>query len=128
MRRVAGILGVVVASGVLLLAPSTAGAAGCDVLGDPRDRAECEARESAREQARAEVERRMDDAASPAGTSVDDATPAGAGRSAAWQQALEESEEFDPTALLEPRPLAAVLGLVWFGLAFRRRHRRPRAR
>jgi hypothetical protein len=116
MRRVVGLLGLIAVGGVLLLAPGSAFAAGCDVLGDPRDRAECEAREVAREQARAEVERRID-----GGTS-----PAGAGRSAAWQEALDESEAFDPTALLEPRPLAAVLGLVWFGLAMRSRRRRRR--
>lgn len=106
--------------------PAGADAAGCEVLQGPRDRAECSARQAAREQARAEVARKVE--ATP-GTS----TGAGADRSHsdAWDRALHDARGAHPADLVEPRPLAAVVGLAWFGLVARsrlrarRRHRRP---
>lgn len=102
--------------------PGEALAGGCEVLRNARDRAECMARAEAREAARAEVARQMD-AARPAGAGGEPR----AGRSAAWEQALDESDGIDAGALLEPRPIAAVGGLVWFLLVVRARRRRDRA-
>lgn len=103
---------------LLLSLPGAAGAAGCEVLAVPAERTECVARAQAREAARAEVRQRT---AGADGVAV---APA-AGRSAAWQQALEESEGIDTRELLDLRLLAAVGGLAWFVLALRsRRHRR----
>ena len=101
---------------VVLAVPGRALAGGCEVLQDVGDRAECVARAEAREAARAEVERAVGEPREPR-----------AAHSAAWEQALEESEGIDATALLEPRPIAAVGGLAWFLLVLRAR-RRARAR
>ncbi|MCW2921532.1 MAG: hypothetical protein JWL76_1406 [Thermoleophilia bacterium] len=114
---------------VALGAPATARAAGCEVLRDPRDRTECEARAVAREAARDEVERQLAGGASAgmAGdttggdTSVSAADPS---RSADWQDAVREANGFDPGALLDVRPLAAVGGIAWFVIAVRVRRRR----
>lgn len=114
----------------LLLGPAPARAAGCEVLGDPRDRAECEARAVAREAARAEVERQVGGGgAAPARGAGADASSAASssGRSADWQAAVDEAGAVDPGQLLEPRPLAALGGIVWFLLAVRSR-RRARSR
>ncbi len=100
-----------------LLAPATAHAAGCEVLGDPRDRAECEARAVAREEARNEVERQMR-GGEPASSNATSSS-----RSADWQAAVDEANGVDPGALLEPRPLAAIGGTLWFLLAVRSRRR-----
>lgn len=105
----------------LLVAPavSAAAASGCSVLEGARDRVECEARAAAREEARAEVERRIGDGA-PGTSGQDD-------RSSDWQAAVEEANGFDAGAVLEPRPLAALGGLAWFVVALRMRRRRSRA-
>lgn len=118
MMRVAVCLVALVALLGALAVPGVALAAGCEVLADRADRAECVARAQARAAAQAEVERRVD------GPPADDEP-----RSAAWQQALDESTGFDADALLEPRVLAAVGGLAWFALVVRARlraRRRPR--
>jgi hypothetical protein len=110
-----------VAIAVLAL-PGSAMAGGCEVLQDVRDRAECTARAHARDAARAEVERQVA-GATPAG-----AGSAGASHSAAWQEALDEADGLDAGALLEPRPIAAVGGLVWFLVVLRMRRRRATRR
>lgn len=109
---------------ICVAGPGTAVAAGCEVLTDPRDRAECVARESARDAARAEVDRR---AAGDGATTIAGETPT-AGRTAAWQQALDEADGVHPGDVLEPRPLAAIIGLAWFGLVLRHRLRASRRR
>jgi hypothetical protein len=103
--------------------PATAHAGGCEVLGDPRDRAECQARAVARETARDEVERQLESRSGTAASS--DATSST--RSADWRAAMDEADDFDAGALLELRPLAAIGGLAWFALVLRAR-RRARAR
>jgi hypothetical protein len=112
-RITASSIGLVLALGVAV--PAVAQAGGCEVLQDLRDRAECVARQEARQAARAEVERQLD-AARPAREPRER-------QSAAWEGALDEADAFDPGALLEPRPLAAVGGLAWFLLALRARRR-----
>jgi hypothetical protein len=116
---------VALAGAVVLPAPARAAAepTGCAVLGDVRDRAECEARAAAREEARAEVDRQLGER----GDEGSGATVGAATRSADWQAAVDEANAFDASAILEPRPVAAVVGLTWFFLAVRAR-RRARAR
>lgn len=104
----------------MFLAPGDAMAAGCEVLGDPRERAECVARQEAREAARAEVQRQADD--SSGGLAEATTQP----RSAAWQAAIEDAEGVDAGVLLEPRPIAAIVGLAWFALVARSRWRARR--
>ena len=104
------------------------------MLRDPRERADCVAREQAREQARAQVQRQVDGAASSfdAPPSFDaPATARGASsddrnRTAAWQAAVDEASGVDAGAILEPRPIAALAGLAWFLLVVRVRRRRRR--
>lgn len=108
----------------LLALPGSAAAAGCEVLIDPRDRTECVARASARDAARAEVDRRVAGGGSMAVAVAEDAPTAG--RSAAWQQALDEADGVHPGDVLEPRPIAAIIGLAWFGLVMRHRLRARR--
>ena len=111
----------------LMLAPASAWAGGGEVLGEPRDRAECAARAAAREAARDEVVRQLGggEAAGTSGrTAVSDGDPS---RSADWQAAMQEADGVDLGELLEPRPLAAVGGLAWFLFVVRSR-RRARAR
>ncbi len=111
-------MGAVVVGVVSYVLPVSAMAGGCEVLRDARDRAECVARQSAREEARAEVERQL---GSRGGGE--------AGRTAAWQDAVDEANGIDLGALLEPRPIAAVGGLAWFAYLVRSRRRaRSRAR
>jgi hypothetical protein len=114
MRRLAPILLVAAA---LLAAPGGAVAAGCEVLDDPAQRADCEARAQAREAARSEVDRRVDDARS-------DESGTANGRTAAWQDAIEESRGTDAGELLDLRLAAAIGGLAWFWLTLRHQRRR----
>src|SRR5690606_32103479 len=105
---------------LLLIAgtPATALAAGsgCEVLKDAVDRARCEVRAEARDAARAEVQRASQDAA-----------PRSAGASSpAWDAALASAEGPDWRTLLQPRPIAAIGGLVWFLLVLRHRRRAVR--
>lgn len=111
---------VAIATFGVLLAPSGAQAAGCEVMHDPRERAECAARAQAREAARAEVRRELG-AATPGQRGA--AAPA---RTPAWQAAVEEAQRVDASEVLEPRPVAAIVGLVWFAVAVRLRLRRRR--
>lgn len=101
--------------------PGVATAGGCEVLHDTGDRVSCEARAEARSSARAEVERAVADEGP--------AARASGPQSAAWQDAIDESRGVHLDALLAPRPLAAVIGLAWFGLLVRSRWRaRTRSR
>lgn len=98
-----------------LAVPGVAGAAGCEVMTDVRERADCVARAEARDAARAEVDRRTTEAAGrPGGSTLDDAL-------------RDRTEAADPDRLLEPRPIAAVAGLLVFFLMVRSRWRRRRA-
>lgn len=118
----------VIGAVVLAFWVGTARAAGCEVLHDPRDRADCVAKEHAREQARAEVARRTNGAA--VGDASGDAAGSAAsraGRSAAWQDAMDEATGVHVDEIVDVRLFAAIGGLVWFWLAWRRQ-RRARAR
>ena len=106
-----------------LALPGPALAGGCEVLQDVRDRAECTARAEARDAARAEVARQVDGATPGRSGSDDSSGSDGQAHSAAWEQALEEADGVDPSALLEPRPIAAVGGLAWFLVVLRSRRR-----
>lgn len=108
---------------VLVLAPVAAWtapaalAAGCEVLVDPAERADCVARQQARVAARAQVRSEVQDRPVPDGE-----------RSAAWQRALAEADGVHARDVLEPRPIAAIGGLAWFALALRARRRRATRR
>lgn len=117
MHRLTVRFAVVIATSGVLLAPSGAQAAGCEVMHDPGERAECAARAQARETARAEVRREVGAATPGEG----EAAPA---RTPAWQAAVEEAQGVDASEVFEPRPVAAIVGLVWFALALRLRLRR----
>ena len=114
MLRLATIIGLVAAVFAALPAPATA--AGCEVIRDARERADCVAKAQARAAAQAEVERRTDDAAGDVGS----------GRSAAWQRAIDESEGIHLDELLDVRLLAAIGGLAWFWFTWRHQRRRRR--
>jgi hypothetical protein len=104
----------------LVLLPAAAGAAGCEVVADAADRADCVARQAARDAARAQVDRQVTDA-TPGANGV-------TGRSAAWDHAMQQADGVHADELFDLRLLAAVGGLAWFGLAVRHRRRRARAR
>jgi hypothetical protein len=106
-----------------LAIPSTAGAAGCEVIRDAADRADCVARQTARDAARAEVDRQVNGAA-PAAGRASGAT----GRSAAWDRAMHDANGVHADEVFDLRLLAAIGGLIWFTLALRHRRRRARAR
>lgn len=110
----------VVAAAVLGLLPSAAGAAGCEVIANAADRADCVARQAARDAARAEVDRQVTDAG-PRGAST-------AGRSAAWERAVQQADGVHADELINLRLLAAIGGITWFALAVRHRRRRRNAR
>ncbi|MCW2961905.1 MAG: hypothetical protein JWM25_828 [Thermoleophilia bacterium] len=98
---------------VLLAAgPATAGAAAdCTILDEPQARAECSARATAREAARAEV----------ASRTADDSPPAAGSSSKRWNDAMEEAKGVDLGDVIDPRPLAALVGGTWFFLVARSR-------
>jgi hypothetical protein len=104
----------------LLAVPAGAHAAGCEVLTSPGDRARCVAREQARDAAREEVRSQVRHAAPDAGATTND------GHTAAWTKALAQSDDFDASTVVEPRPIAAVIGLAWLGLVLRARWRARR--
>lgn len=92
---------------------ATAHAKGCEVLDAAGERAECVVRERAREQARAEVDRRVGAVAGAANVN----------RSERWSDALDEAAGVHPGDVLEPRPIATVVGLLWLALVARSRWR-----
>lgn len=49
-----------------------------------------------------------------------------AGRTTAWQRALDDANGSHVDEVVEPRPLAAIIGTIWFALALRSRWRARR--
>jgi len=128
------------AMGGALGAATATAATGCAGLDEVRAQAECSARERARSEARAEVQRRVadDTSAAEARGAGDGASGVGAGTEAgsssparpkAWREALAAADGPHLDTVLEPRPIATIVGALWFGLVFRARVRtRARAR
>lgn len=118
LRMIRAVAVAAAAAAPLLPAPAQA-AGGCEVLRVPAERAECVARERARDEARAEVQRQMAD------------RPAGAEqhRPGRWGSRGAGPVAPDADELIEPRLIAAVGGLLWFFVVARARWRaRTRAR
>lgn len=68
--------------------------------------------------------------APPPSRTVDDPVPGtddGSDQTSAWERAVDEADGPHLDQVMEPRPLAAIIGTVWFALVLRSRWRARRA-